>query len=130
MKRCTVIIVLKAESSDRLLSKFAKSQLPLIGIQQIAKRKTSNKGPNITRKSKFVRKVQGIIDKNTPDQLMPLLRFSRYSIGRIVHENLRYKSYVMWRGQLCKAKRWPSGSRKALVVNVETSKGWDALIFL
>lgn len=66
--------------------------MTLVYILVVAKRKTP----------KYLRKVQKIIDKNCRKTITANANYftvSMHSIGRIVHKDLRYMSYVMRKGK-------------------------------
>lgn len=72
----------------------------------VAKCKTFAIGTNAIRMPKFVQKVQKISDnfRKSINTITKEFKISRYSFGRIVPENLHYKSYTMQRGQFTSAK--------------------------
>ncbi|EFN60862.1 hypothetical protein EAG_00186, partial [Camponotus floridanus] len=54
------------------------------------------------RTPQFVQQVQGIIDEDPSKSIRAIskdLQVSECTIRRIIHEDIRYKSYVMRRGQ-------------------------------
>lgn len=115
MKRYALIASWKAELSDsesaclmkdaRLFAVKVRKELEAADADSTpeAKYKKPAKGPITIRASEFVRNVRKIIDKYTTKKINTFameLKTSRHSVGRIMHDDLRYKSYVTRRDQL------------------------------
>ncbi|EFN76011.1 hypothetical protein EAI_12717, partial [Harpegnathos saltator] len=60
-----------------------------------------------TRNTQFVQQVEEIVDESPPKSMRAIARdlnVSESLIRRVVHEDLRYTSYVMRRGQFISAQ--------------------------
>ncbi|XP_011068611.1 PREDICTED: uncharacterized protein LOC105154645 isoform X1 [Acromyrmex echinatior] len=119
MKRHAVIVAIHANHSDLEISEFlnlARSFVHKVrrelevsngNVQSVAKRKTHKARSDTVRTSQFVQQVQGIIDEDPSKSIRAIsrdLQVSECTIRRIVHEDIRYKSYVMRKGQFMSAR--------------------------
>jgi len=76
-------------------------------VESVAKRKKHETRSDKVRTSQFVQKVQGIIDEDPSKSIRAIskdLQVSECTIRRIIHEDIRYKSYAMRRGQFMSAQ--------------------------
>ncbi|XP_012058553.1 PREDICTED: uncharacterized protein LOC105621701 [Atta cephalotes] len=112
MKRHAVIVAIHANHSDFEISIF----LNLAGsfVHKVRrelevsddKRKKHKACSDTVRTSQFVQQVQGIIDEDPSKSIRAIsrdLQISECTIRRIVHEDIRYKSHVMRKGQFMSA---------------------------
>jgi len=119
MKRHAVIVAIHANHSDLEISQFlnvARSFVHKVrrglevsddNVESVAKRKKHEGRSDTVRTSQFVQQVQGIIDKDPSKSIRAIsrdLQVSECTIRRIVHEDIRYKSYVMRKGQFMSAQ--------------------------
>jgi len=76
-------------------------------VETVAKRKRHEERSDTIRNTQFVQQVQEIVDESPSKSMRAIARDLNVSEGlirRVVHENLRYKSYVMRRGQFMSAQ--------------------------
>ena len=119
MKRHAVIVALAAKHSDLKISNFLhvarsfvhKVRLELEGcdgnVSPVAKRKKHSQCSDTVRTPEFIRNVQNIIDENPGRSIRSIakeLQVSEWTIRTVVHQDIRYKSYVMRKGQFISAK--------------------------
>lgn len=119
MKRHAVLVALAANHGDSEIADFLnvarsfvfriRKQLLVSGgnVSSAAKRKKYSPRSDIVRKVEFVQQVQGIINENPSKSMRAIanqLLVSESTIRRVVHEDIRYKSYVMRRGQFMSDK--------------------------
>ena len=122
MKRHAVIVAIHANHSDLEISEFLKfarlfvhkvSRVRSIWwpcrkcCQKTHKRKKHKARSDRVRTSHFVQQVQGIIDEDPSKSIKAIsrdLQVSECTIYRIVHEDIRYKSYEMRKGQFMLAQ--------------------------
>ena len=76
-------------------------------VESVVKRRKHKPRSGTVRTPHFVQRVQDIIDEGPSKPIRAISRdvqvFER-TTRRIVHEDIRYKSYVMLRGQLISAE--------------------------
>lgn len=114
MKRHAVIVAIHAEHSDVEIARFLKvarsfvnkvrKELEASGgdVLSVAKRKKHSQRSDIIRTQQFVQQVQEIIDTNPEMSIRAIARNLNVCEGvirTVVHDDIRYKSYVMRRGQ-------------------------------
>ena len=114
MKRHAVIVAIMAEHSDLQIAQFLKVARSFVfkvlkelkdkngQISPVAKRKKHQQRSDSIRTPEFVQRVQNIIDESPQKSMRSIakdLNVSEATIRRTCHEDLRYKSYVMKRGQ-------------------------------
>ena len=112
MKRHAVIVAIHAKHSGLEISQFfnvTRSFVPKVlreleasdgNVESIARKHKCLS--HTARKLEFMRLVQDIIDEDPSKSIRALssdLQVSECTIRRIVHDDIRYKSYVMRRGQ-------------------------------
>ena len=76
-------------------------------VESVSKRKKHKACSDRVRTSHFVQQVQGNIDEDPSKSIRAIsrnLQVSECTIRRIVHEDIRYKSYVMRKGQFMLAQ--------------------------
>ena len=119
MKRHAVIVVIHTKHSDLEISQFFNVTRPFVhkirreleasdgNVENVAKHRKHKPRSDAVRTPQFVQQVQDIIDE---DPLISIRAFSRdlqvseFLIRRSVHEDIRYKSCVMRRGQFMSAQ--------------------------
>ena len=97
---------------DRLFTKFVDISLEasddnVIGVEKRRKRKPRS---DTVRILQFVQQVQDNIDQDPTKSIGAIsrdLQVCECTIRRIVHEDIRYKSYVICRGQFMSAQTLP-----------------------
>ena len=114
MKRHAVIVAIRAKHIDLEISNFlncarsfvhkVRSELETSNgdIESAAKRKKHEERSDIIKTPEFVKQAQNIIEKDPSTSMRAIARKLNVSEGLIrlvVHEDLRYKSYFMRRGQ-------------------------------
>ena len=114
MKRHDVIVCLAAGHTDSEIAAFlkvvrsfvfkVKSELKAAGddVAAVAERKRHYQGSDCISTPEFVNSVQAAIDEDHGKSMRALaneLEVDESTIRRVVHEDLRYKSYVIRRGQ-------------------------------
>ena len=114
MKRHAIIIALKSEHSDLEIANFLKVARSFVhkvrkeleasdgNVSPVAKRKKHCQRSDTTRTPEFIRHVQNIIDEDPRKTIRSIakdLQVSEGTIRNVVHKDIRYKSYVMRRGQ-------------------------------
>lgn len=119
MKRNAVIVALSAKHSDIEISTFLnvsrsfvhKVRLQLYeydgNVSPVAKRKKHSQRSDTIRTPEFIPNVQNIIDENPRRSMRSIakeLQVSEWTIRAVVHQNIRYKSYVMRRSQFMSSK--------------------------
>ncbi|XP_046868909.1 uncharacterized protein LOC124461437 [Drosophila willistoni] len=119
MKRHAVIVALYANHTDLEISNFLKCARSFVykvrcelkasggNAEPVSKRKKHEERSHTIRSAEFVQKVQAIIDEDPSKSIRALAKDLNVSDGlirRVVHEDLRYKSYVMRRGQFMSDK--------------------------
>jgi len=75
-------------------------------VESVAKRKKHETHSDKVRTSQFVQKIQSIIDEGLSKSIRAILKdlqVSECTIRRIIHEDIRYKSYAMRKGQFMSA---------------------------
>jgi len=118
MKRHAVIVAIHANHSDFEISiflNFARSFVHKVrreleisddNVESVAKRKKHKARSDTVRISQFVQQVQDI-DEDFSKSIRAIsrdLQISECTIRRIVHEDIRYKSHVMRKGQFISAR--------------------------
>ena len=76
-------------------------------MESVAKRRKHTPNSDTVRTPQFVQQVQNIIDEDLSKSIRALsrdLQVSECTIHRIVHEDIRYKSYMMRRDQFMPVK--------------------------
>ena len=119
MKRHAVIVALKAEHSDLEISRFLKVARSFVykvrkeleakngNVSPVSKCKKHSKRSDITRTLEFIQQVQQTIDDNPRKSMTSLAKefhVSEGTIRKVVHEDIRYKSFVMRKGQFMSEK--------------------------
>ena len=119
MKRHAVIVAICAKHTDLEISNFLNCARSFVhkvrreleasagDVETVAKRKRHEERSDTTRNTQFVQQVQEIVDENPSKSMRAIARDFNVSEGlirRVVHEDLRYKSYVMRRGQFMSAQ--------------------------
>jgi inhibitor of nuclear factor kappa-B kinase subunit alpha len=114
MKRHAVIVAIHAEHADTEIAVFLKLARSFVhkvraeledsqgDVASVAKRKLHATRSDNMRTPEFVAQVRGTIDASPGTSMRSLARefdVSEGTIRNVVHEDLRYKSYVMRRGQ-------------------------------
>ena len=109
MKRRAVIVAIKAEHSDLETSRFLKVARSFVykvrkeletedgNVSPVSKRKKYFKRSDIIRTPEFIQQVQQAIDDNSIKSMRSIakeLHVSEGTIRNVVHEDIRYKSYV------------------------------------
>jgi len=110
MKKHAVIFAIHANHSDLEISRFLKVAQSFVNkvrreleasdgnMESVAKRKKHETRSDKVRTSRFVQKVQGIIDEDPSKSIRAIskdLQVSECTIRRIIHEDIRYKCYTM-----------------------------------
>ena len=113
------IVAIHANHSDLEISQFFKIARLFVhkvrreleasdgNVGNVAKRKKHEARSDRVRTSHFVQQVQGIIHENPSKSIRAIsrdLQVSECTIHRIVHEDIRYKSYVIRKGQFMSAQ--------------------------
>ncbi|XP_025161066.1 uncharacterized protein LOC112589993 [Harpegnathos saltator] len=119
MKRHAVIIAICAKHTDLEISNFLNCARSFVhkvrreleasagDVETVAKRKKHEERSDTTRNTQFVQQVQEIVDESSSKSMRAIARdlnVSESLIRRVVHEDLRYRSYVMRRGQFMSAQ--------------------------
>ncbi|KPU74657.1 uncharacterized protein Dana_GF26712 [Drosophila ananassae] len=119
MKRHAVIVALHAEHSDLEISTFLKVARSFVykvrqelqssggNVKSTGKRKKHEQRSDCVKTPKFIEQVQDTVDLDPSKSMRAVARDLNVSEGlirKIVHEDLRYKSYVMRRGQFMSAQ--------------------------
>jgi len=119
MKRHAVIVAICAKHTDLEISNFLNCARSFVhkvrrelgasagDVETVAKRKRHEERSDTTRNTQFVQQVQEVVDESPSKSMRAIARDLNVSEGlirRVVHENLRYKSYVMRRGQFMSAQ--------------------------
>ena len=114
MKRHTIIVAIHTKHSDLEISQFFSVVQSFVdkvrrdleasdgNVESVAKCRKHKPRSDTVRALQFVQKVQYIIDEDHSKSIRAILRdlqASECTIRRIVHEDIRYKSFVMRRGQ-------------------------------
>ena len=76
-------------------------------MESVAERRKHKPRSDTVRTPQFVHQVQDIIDQDPSKSIRAIsrdLQVSECTLRRIVHEDIRYKSYVMRRGQFMSAQ--------------------------
>ena len=119
MKRHVVIIAICAKHTDLEISNFLNCARSFVhkvrreleasasDVETIAKLKRHEECSDITRNTQFVQQVQKIVHESPSKSMGAIARDLNVSEGlirRVVHEDLRYKSYVLCRGHFMSAQ--------------------------
>ena len=119
MKRHAVIVALSAGRNPNAIAGFlnvarsfvfkVKSEMEASGddLASVSERKKHSRRSNITRTAEFVDEVRDAIDADPKKSMRAIAKekdVSEATIRRVVHEDIRYKSYVMRRGQFLPEK--------------------------
>ncbi|KAM0736931.1 hypothetical protein ACS0PU_000024 [Formica fusca] len=119
MKRHAVIVAIYAKHTDLEISNFLNCARSFVhkvrreleasdgDTQSVAKRKKHEERSDTIRTTQFIQQIQAIVDENPSKSIRALARDLKVSEGlvrRVVHEDLRSKSYVMRRGQFMSAQ--------------------------
>lgn len=119
MKRHAVIVSLAAGHSDSEIAAFLNVARSFVfkvrreldaasgDVATVSHRKRHCRRSDITRTPEFISSVQAAIDEDPGKSIRALgreLQVDEATIRRVVHEDLRYKSYVMRRGQFMSEK--------------------------
>ena len=118
MKRHAVIVAIHAKHSDVEIARFLEVARSFVhkvrkeleassgDMSPVAKRKKASQRSDSIRTPQFVQRVQNIIDANPGTSMRAIsrdLQVSEGTIRNVVHEDIRYKSYVMRKGQFMSA---------------------------
>ena len=120
MKRHAVTVAIHANHSDLEIFQFLKVARSFghkvrweleasvdDNVESVVERKKHEARSDRIRASHFVQQVQGIIDEDPSKSIRAIskdLQVSECAIRRIAHEDIRYKSYVMRKGQFMSAQ--------------------------
>ena len=114
MKRHSVIDAMHAKHSDFEISQFFNVVRPFVhkvrreleasdgDVESVGSGRKHKPPSDTVRTPQFVQQVQDIIEEDPSKSLKAKsrdLQVSECTIRSIVHEDIRYKSYVMCRGQ-------------------------------
>ena len=114
MKRHAVIVAIMAQHTDLQIAQFLKVARSFVykvrkelevsdgKISAVAKRKKSQERSDSIRTPEFIQHVQNIVDERPHKSMRSIatdLGVSEATIRRTVHQDIRYKSYVMRKGQ-------------------------------
>ena len=119
MKRHAVIVVIHTKRSDLKISQFCNVPRSFVhkdrreleasddNVGSVVTRRKQKPRSDTVRTLQFVQQVQDIIDEDPSKSIRAIsidLQSSKCIIRRIVHKDIRYKSYVMRRGQFLSAQ--------------------------
>lgn len=119
MKRHAVIVALHAQHSDVEIARFLKVARSFVHkvrkeleasagqVSPVAKRKKHSQRSDRVRTPQFVQQVQDMIDAHPETSIRGIardLQVSEGTIRTVVHEDIRYQSYVRRKGQFMSAK--------------------------
>ena len=119
IKRQAVTVNIHAKHNDFDISQFlnvARSFVHKVpreletsdgDVERFAKRRTRKPRPDAVKAQTIMQQVQDIIDEEPSKSIRAIsrdLQVYECTIRRIVHEDIRYKSYVMRRGQFMSAQ--------------------------
>jgi DDE superfamily endonuclease len=119
MKRHAVLVALSANHNDSEIATFLNVSRSFVckirnkvivsdgDVQIVAERKKHSQRFDTIRKDDFVRKVDDIITVNRSKSIRAIAReinVSESTVRRVVHDDIKYKSYVMRRGHFMSAK--------------------------
>ena len=116
MKGHGVIVAIHAKHSDLEILLFFNVSRSFVhkirrgleaSVESVAKRRKHKLRSDAVRTPQLLQQVQGIIDEDPSKTIRAILRdlqVSECTIRRTVYEEIRYKSYVMCRGQFMSAQ--------------------------
>ena len=119
MKRHAVIVALTAKHTDLEISNFLNVARSFVykvrmeleindgNVSPVAKRKKHFQRSDAIRTPEFIQNVQKIIDEDPGRSMRSIakgLKVSEWTIRTVVHQDIRYKSYVMRKCQFVSAK--------------------------
>ena len=114
MKRHAVVVAIVAHHGDSEIASFlnvarsfvfkVRRELETSGgdIAHVAKRKKHSPRSDVIRTTEFIQQVHEVVDEDPSKSMRAIaqqLDVAERTIRRVVKESLRYRSYVMRRGQ-------------------------------
>ena len=114
MKRHAVLVAIAAHHSDSEIASFLNLARPFVfkvrhelqmsggDISSVARRKKHSRRPDTIGTPDFIQQVREAVDEDPGKSMRPIAQHmdvAERTVRRVVSESLRYKSYVMRRGQ-------------------------------